>query len=81
MLGGGGSQEARVTMAARRGADGALAGADLTRLRNELEKLIAYAGATKSVSVADVNLVVTRSPEATVFELIDAIGDRRPIRR
>ena len=73
------AKEAGVTMEPRAAAQMVLlAGADLTRLRNELEKLIAYAGATKSVSVADVNLVVTRSPEATVFELIDAIGDRRP---
>jgi len=55
-----------------------LAGADLTRLRNELEKVIAYAGASRKVAVADVDLVVSRSPEATVFELIDAIGARRP---
>ncbi len=73
------AKEAGVTMEPNAAAQMVLlAGADLTRLRNELEKLIAYAGAEKSISVADVNLVVTRSPEATVFELIDAIGDRRP---
>jgi len=40
--------------------------------------VISYAGPARTVAVADVDLVVSRSPEATVFELIDAIGDRRP---
>ncbi|HEX2999074.1 MAG TPA: DNA polymerase III subunit delta [Armatimonadota bacterium] len=55
-----------------------LAGAELSRLRNELEKVITFAGADRKVSVADIALVVSRSPEATVFELIDAIGNRHP---
>ncbi|MBI3946310.1 MAG: DNA polymerase III subunit delta [Armatimonadetes bacterium] len=57
-----------------------LAGADLVRLRNELAKVVAYIGGTGRATVADIELVVSRSPEATVFELIDAIGDRRPDR-
>lgn len=55
-----------------------LAGAELSRLRSELEKVITFAGAERKVSVADIALVVSRSPEATVFELIDAIGSRHP---
>lgn len=57
-----------------------LAGVDLMRLRNELEKVIGYAGRAGMVTVEDVELVVSRSPEATVFELIDAIGAQRPDR-
>lgn len=55
-----------------------LAGADLLRLRNELAKVLAYAGTAGQVSVEEISQVVSRSPEATIFELIDAIGDRRP---
>ncbi|MDH7568187.1 MAG: DNA polymerase III subunit delta [Armatimonadota bacterium] len=55
-----------------------LAGTDRLRLRNELAKLVAYAGTSRKVTAADVEGVVSRSPEATAFELVDAIGNRRP---
>ncbi|NLC58885.1 MAG: DNA polymerase III subunit delta [Armatimonadetes bacterium] len=75
------AQEAGIRMEPRAAAQMVLlAGADLTRLRHELEKVVAYAGPGRSVDVADVQLVVSRSPEATVFELTDAIGERRPDR-
>lgn len=55
-----------------------LAGTDLLRLRNELAKVAAYVGPSAVATVETVEQVVSHSPEATVFRVVDAIGERRP---
>ena len=45
---------------------------------SELDKLVAYVGDQAMITLADVDRVVTKSPEDRVFPLIDAIAMRRP---
>ncbi len=49
------------------------AGRDLTLLAGELAKLAAYAGARAEITGADIDSVVTRSLECTVFQMVDAL--------
>ena len=53
-----------------------LSGDQMKRLIPEIEKIAAYAQGEK-VTVSDVNAVANRIPEADIFELTDAIADRR----
>jgi len=54
-----------------------MAGQDLGRLRMELEKLALYVGKQEEITEADARAVVTVVAEHTVFELVDAIGEKR----
>ena len=68
------------------------AGSDLTVLENEVAKLLTYVGAPSGpdgreparvieparVTVRDVLEVATPSAEASVFEMVDHLGNRRP---
>jgi DNA polymerase-3 subunit delta len=54
-----------------------LAGGNLHELATEIEKLVAYVGARRAIAVADVREVTSHVAEATVFELMDAVGLRR----
>lgn len=50
-------------------------GNDLTLLDNEIEKLVLYKGA-EPIEVDDVSLMCPYVAEASIFELVDAIGSR-----
>jgi DNA polymerase-3 subunit delta len=56
-----------------------MVGVDLTRLSNELDKLINYAGEKGRIGKPEIDLMVLNSREHSNFELTDAIldGDRR----
>ncbi|MCR4706329.1 MAG: DNA polymerase III subunit delta [Clostridiales bacterium] len=47
-------------------------GRDLSALSHEMEKLIAYAGDEGCIRAEHVELLATRTPEARVFDMIDA---------
>ncbi len=49
-------------------------GEDLRSLSQELGKLLAYVGEGRSISVADVELLVPQASQANVFTLVDALG-------
>lgn len=49
-------------------------GTDLSVLKTEVEKLVAYSGDAPVISAADVSAVTTETPEEKVFNLVDAIG-------
>jgi len=51
-------------------------GTDLRLLDQEILKLIAYAGAGRAVTVADVEKLVPYVKEAVIFDLVDALGQR-----
>ena len=51
-------------------------GNDLRLLDQEIEKLIAYAGA-RPITLKDVRLLVSYTREARIFDLVDAIGEGR----
>jgi len=55
---------------------GELVGAELGVLVMSLQKLSLYVGANKTIDVADVETVVSRTQEASIFELTGAIGRR-----
>lgn len=50
-------------------------GSDLQQLCTELEKLACYS-TTDKITSADVELMVSKTAELSVFELVDAIGER-----
>ena len=52
-----------------------LSGRDLTALNAEIEKLTAYAGDGGKIGENEVDLLATRTSEAQVFEMIDALFD------
>ena len=51
-------------------------GNDLRLLDNELAKLAAYAGAEQRVRVEDVHRLVSAVREESIFEMVDALGQR-----
>lgn len=51
------------------------AGAALTGLAQEIEKLCLYAGPTREITTADVQAVVRRGGEARIFDLLDRLGE------
>ena len=55
-----------------------MAGRPLTGLKNELDKLTAYAGERTVITRQDVEAVVTPSGECTVFQMIDCVLEGRP---
>jgi DNA polymerase III subunit delta len=54
----------------------ALIGSDLRRLDSELNKLITYVNASRSITEKDVNLLVSDASTSSVFDLVDALGKR-----
>ncbi len=54
----------------------ALIGGDLRRLDSELNKLITYVNAQRSITEKDVNLLVSDASTSSVFDLVDALGKR-----
>ncbi|MDR5695006.1 MAG: DNA polymerase III subunit delta [Armatimonadota bacterium] len=55
----------------------ALVGNSLRDLVSEVAKLVAYVGDRKVITVQDIQEVCTRGHEVTIFQLVDAIGDRQ----
>ncbi len=54
----------------------ALIGGDLRRLDSEINKLITYVNAERSITEKDVNLLVSDASASSVFDLVDALGKR-----
>ena len=52
-----------------------MVGRDHARLVSEVEKLACYVGGASGISVDDVRTAASRSAEATVFQLVDAIAE------
>lgn len=55
----------------------ALVGPGLRQLQFELEKLFAYVESLARITRTDVEGVVSRASESTIFMLVDAVGERR----
>lgn len=51
------------------------AGSDLQQLSNEIEKLSCYSNSEK-ITVSDVVEMVSKTAELSIFELVDAVGER-----
>ncbi|MHB1041818.1 MAG: DNA polymerase III subunit delta [Eubacteriales bacterium] len=54
------------------------AGTSLHALANELEKLVAYSGEAEVITAADVRELRLPPVEESIFNVVDAIGNRRP---
>jgi len=54
-----------------------LIGKDLRQLDQELEKLLAYANYTRTVTLSDVHNLVSATQTASIFALVDSIGLRQ----
>lgn len=54
-----------------------LAGGNLRELASEIDKLVAYVGARRTIAPADVHEVTSHVAAATVFDLMDAVGLRQ----
>jgi len=54
-----------------------LAGGSLRELASEIGKLVSYAGDRRAITSEDVRAVASHVAEATVFELMDALGRRQ----
>lgn len=52
-------------------------GNDLLALSNEIEKLVLYKGSEATIEPGDVVLLSPYAAEATIFELVDALGGRQ----
>jgi DNA polymerase-3 subunit delta len=52
----------------------------LITLTNEIEKLVLYKGSEGTIDVADVALLSPYAAEETIFELVDALGNRQTAR-
>ncbi len=55
-------------------------GGDLQALTNEIEKLVLYKGSEATIEAADVVLLSPYAAEETIFELVDALGNRQTAR-
>jgi len=53
-------------------------GSDLLALRNEIDKLALYAGPGGTIEAGDVALLSPYAAEASIFDLVDALGNRQP---
>lgn len=54
-----------------------LVGNSLRDLVSEIGKLVAYVGERRVITAKDIQEVCTRGHEVTIFQLVDAIGDRK----
>ncbi len=57
---------------------GERAGADLLRIRTELEKLAVFMGKSRKLTEADLEALLPGEPEPDIFGLIDAVAGRNP---
>lgn len=55
-------------------------GGDLQALTNEVEKLVLYKGSEGTIDADDVALLSPYAAEETIFELVDALGNRQAAR-
>lgn len=53
------------------------AGTDLAIIANEIQKLAAYLGERERITREDIDAVVIKSEQYSIFNLVDAIGERR----
>lgn len=53
-------------------------GLDAQALSNDVEKLIAYVGTDEEITADDVRAMVAPTAELSVFDLVDAVADRKP---
>lgn len=53
-------------------------GQDLTALHAEISKLIDYAGQAPVIKLADVNLLTAVPLEENIFNVVDALGEKKP---
>lgn len=53
-------------------------GPDLSVLKTEIDKLVAYSGDSQRISTQDVEAVTCETPEEKVFKMVDAIAARNP---
>jgi DNA polymerase-3 subunit delta len=51
-------------------------GSDLGILENEIEKLVLYKGTEETIEIQDVGLLSPYAAEASIFDLVDALGNR-----
>src|SRR3990170_974606 len=54
-----------------------MAGSDMMSLRNDIEKLTLYCRDKKTISMSDVTMVSNNIRSVSVFEVVNAIFDRR----
>ncbi len=52
-------------------------GLDLMRIKNELDKIIAYKGDEQDIKVEDVIALVNEDPKDQVFKMIDAMSEKK----
>ena len=52
-------------------------GMDLMRIKNELDKIIAYKGEDTDIKVDDILALVSENPQEQVFKLVDAMSDKK----
>ena len=52
-------------------------GSDMTMLHNELAKLCDYPGSGPVITEADIEAVCSKTMEARIFELVDALGQKK----
>lgn len=57
---------------------GALLGENAQAIAGEIEKLVLYCGSRATVTAADVDAVVCGGGRATIFNLVDAVGEGNP---
>ena len=55
-------------------------GSDLAALGNEVDKLLLYAGPEGTIAAEDVTRLSPYAAEASIFDLVDALGARQPAR-
>jgi DNA polymerase-3 subunit delta len=53
------------------------AGSDLATLASEIEKLATYVGGRERITREDIEAVAVKAEEYTIFNLVDAIGERK----
>jgi DNA polymerase-3 subunit delta len=54
----------------------AIVGANLRLLDQEIDKLVTFSGADRSVTAEDVEVLVPYSQDAVIFDMVDALGHR-----
>jgi len=52
-------------------------GNDLNDISNELKKLISYVGPSREIDIKAIDQIVTPTLEQSIFQLVDAIGEKR----
>ena len=52
-------------------------GMDMMRIKNEMDKLIAYKGEDTDIKVDDVLALVSENPQDQVFKMVDAMSEKK----